>query len=363
LIEEDPELVNQARRALPASVQIVNDVSELHEHHFTQVLLHDTPSARAICAKLRDRSPRARVLRVTADGRVFVERFADVAANVCGTPDTFASTARSALTEQGNTNTESDAEPASGPRLPPIRVGSGPSWAGAVFHVLAHVDLTSLPASIYSKRYVRWAAQQLGQVAHRELGDVARVLAKSVRSHEYAARLQTLAWLFRDTEQALACAERPLTSLLPRDTAVPRWLNAARALGPEAEVLRCSVLLELPQWQRLAPTHPETEALEHHLGELGPIVPELYEHGIEMLPALTGHGRVHAGTIWIGCPCAELGTTPLQLAWQAAHEALVSTLNKSTRNRFTEREVEQRAGESLKTRARNAGLYLREDAS
>ncbi len=358
LLERDAELAEQARRVLPKGVHVVSDASELLGRAFSRVLVHDTWFTNEVLEQLSTRIDGSRELGRPGESHVLGARLEEsrvvhVAADggVLSAERAQLETRKSKPVSMSSTDA-SNANATLHAAVHPLRVGWGPSWAAAVFHVLAHVELGALPSSSYSESYVKWAAHQLGPADERELGSDAQLLAQLIQSHEHAARLQSLAWLFRDAEQALACAERSLSELLPSDTTDPRWLNAARAMGAEAEMLRCAVLLELPHWQRLTRPQPETEELEQHLTELARTVPELREHRIEMLPALTVHGRVHAGQIWIGCPSAELGVSALQVAWQAAHEATVSMLGQQARGKYSERELERRAVATLKARTR-----------
>ncbi len=353
LLELDAELAEQARRVLPKGVHVISDAAELPDRTFARVLVHDTSFTSEVLTQLRTRHDSSRELRRPRESHVQGNRLEESRLVHVAADGRVLSAGRFQVEGQSAKTSSAYASEPDATRLAvvhPLRVSWGPSWAAAVFHVLAHVELGALPSSSYSERYVDWAAHQLGPADERELGSDAQLLAQLVQSHEHAARLQSLAWLFRDAEQALACAERSLSELLPRDTTGPRWLNAARGLGPEAEVLRCAVLLELPHWQRLTRPQPETEELEQHLTELTRAVPELREHRIEMLPALTVHGRVHSGQIWIGCPSAELGVSALQVAWQAAHEATVSMLGRQTGGRYSERELERQAVATLKAR-------------
>src|SRR5215207_3412247 len=57
-------------------------------------------------------------------------------------------------------------------------------YAELFFHVFAHVAATSsLPASVFSRRYVAWSESLLGSASARPLADDARLLATEFPSH------------------------------------------------------------------------------------------------------------------------------------------------------------------------------------
>jgi radical SAM superfamily enzyme YgiQ (UPF0313 family) len=238
-------------------------------------------------------------------------------------------------------------------RLFPLPFAS--DWTRAVFHVLAHVPAGTLPSSCHHPPYVKWAAERLGASSARLLAEDASVLSRCLGSHRDYARLQLLAWLFDSVSQAEACADRELAVLDRAEVARPDLLAALLPLGAVVEVLRGAVLLEARALDTIAdPTLDRTE-LANELHARLSIAPTLGAHRVELVPALGPHGRVLGRTIYVGVPATTFGVDATRVAWQAAHEALVSAVRERHRS-WDERDVERRAVRLLQERARRAGF-------
>lgn len=181
----------------------------------------------------------------------------------------------------------------------------------AVFHVLAHVDCGAIAASCFDPRYVAWARDALGPAEARTLAEDASVLAL-VRDHDAFARLQRLAWIEDATDD------------------------------PFTEVLRAAAELE----------RPLLAGLDHGactFDDALRVAPELAGHEVLLCRALPVRGRVLGRSLVVGAPPIA-GATEAHVGWQAAHEAIVASLEGE------HRDVERRAIARLRSRARAAGL-------
>lgn len=229
-------------------------------------------------------------------------------------------------------------------------------YADLVFHVLAHVE-SAVPASTYDREYVVFAERHLGPAGERSLGADATVLRAVATDHVRYARVQGLAWLFRDPEQAARAARHDLTQLAPRDVTDPALLARLCQAGPEVEVLRCAAELERDPHARLPRPSLDRSELTEALQQVLPAAPRLAEFRLGIVRALGRRGRVHAGEIWIGAPFDDAGPSLAHLAWQAAHEATVAELFARPESRAVpERTVEAMAIVLLGLRAERAGL-------
>jgi len=229
------------------------------------------------------------------------------------------------------------------------------SWPELVMHVLAHVPV-AVPAGLFDPIYVAFAARHAGNAEERELSEDARALAQILTTHADMARVQLLAWLFDDLEQALACAEHDLMVLEATQVARPELLAPLRALEAPVELLRCAALLEEEAMAKLPPVSTDMRALAALFEELAPIAPGLAEHALLPVRALRLRGRVREREIWIGVPSAELGLDAEHVAFIACHEATVHELSALGGD---ERRVETAALALMGERAAAAGLTER----
>lgn len=223
---------------------------------------------------------------------------------------------------------------------PPLSAAS--DWFRVVFHVLAHVDVPAFPSTLYHDAYVRRARHYLGAPSERALGQDVAVLRGLATGHDDYSRLQLLAWLFADTEQAVRCAGRALQELEPSDVTNPHLLPLLQQLGPSAELLFCAALLEANTVQALPQLGFARDELRDEIVRLTQTVPHLARYAITLCDSLTVHGRVVGDRIWIGTPNTELGVTSAQVARQAAHEATVREFARRHPG-APEREIERRA--------------------
>lgn len=232
--------------------------------------------------------------------------------------------------------------PPNGPRLSPAS-----DWLRLVFHVLAHVDVPAFPSTLHHDAYVRRARHYLGAPSERALGQDVGVLRGLARDHDTYSRLQLLAWLFADTEQAVQCAGRALDELSPSDVANPQLLPPLQQQGASAELLFCAALLEANAIQALPQLALARNELQDELEQVTLKVPHLAHYSIVHCDSLTVYGRVLGDRIWIGTPNPDLGVTAAQVARQAAHEATVREFSRRHPN-APEREIERRALEAFR---------------
>jgi hypothetical protein len=228
-------------------------------------------------------------------------------------------------------------------------------WSDLVFHVLAHVSLPNIPASLYSPEYVQYAAATAGPARARPLGDGAAVLAASLRTHANWARLQLVAWLFHDVARAQAAALMDIAELASERRVTAALQRALVPVLPAAEFLRASALLEAPVHAALPAQRWDRAALAAELAHACAIAPRLATTQVYVAPALTVHGRVGHGAIWIGAPAQQLAVSVAHAALQAAHEATVLEVGEADTQRgahLSEREREAVAVVLLAERAR-----------
>jgi hypothetical protein len=227
------------------------------------------------------------------------------------------------------------------------------AWAEAVLHVLAHVRATAhLAASLHDAGYVEAAAKALGPAVERPLAEDARLLGVLLPTFAGLARAQGLAWLFRSTERAAACAGRDLAELSSGDVDAPDLLPHL-AGDPATEILRAAAELELPLLSRLPPIAVDLAALAFALDEVAPAAPLLAGCSVGVARALGVRGRVRGRDVWVG-------PAPIQhTAWQAAHEATVAEVVEASPwddGAGDHDRVERAAVALLAGRARDAGL-------
>lgn len=252
-------------------------------------------------------------------------------------------------TAQRGTDASADHPPALDDHAEPARakawhIQRGPTWASAVFHVLAHVDAGSMPASVHDPRYIEHCAEILGDAAARPLGARVERLAALITSHAQYASLQTLAALFDDASTAL--------DALAHSECFPNAITRYLARGPAAQLLLEAVQAELPHWTQL-PRLQYDPTLNAELERVAELSPWLRRVRIEHLDSLQHHGRLMGQVIWVGTPCRQLGVSAERVALQAAHEALVAELT-AQRDSTPEREIERLALELLHQRRQRA---------
>ncbi|HEY8946019.1 MAG TPA: hypothetical protein VIM73_17245 [Polyangiaceae bacterium] len=230
-------------------------------------------------------------------------------------------------------------------------------FADLVFHVLAHVE-SAVPASVYDPEYVAFAARHLGSADARSLSADVAVLKAAAREHESYARLQGLAWLFGDAEQASRVATRDFSALTEQDVASPAVLRSLAHVEPALlEVLRCAIELERPAHAKLPPLTLDREELGALIHAVGAAAPRLSACRVALVRALGRRGRVLGHEIWVGAPWDGGGPTLAHLSWQAAHEATVLELATDSELSFSsDRALEAFAIVLLGLRARRAGL-------
>src|SRR5690606_32191845 len=150
-----------------------------------------------------------------------------------------------------------------------------PSWAECVFHVLAHVELSGLPSSLFSPWYVRFAEATLGPASRRPLGEDVVALSACLRDHTTLATVQNLAFLWKESEGALTCAATELGELRDVQVTDVRLLASLRAHAGAVELVRCAALLEADACARLPVTRPDAVSFQAALSALVPHAPEL----------------------------------------------------------------------------------------
>ncbi len=202
-------------------------------------------------------------------------------------------------------------------------------WTALVFHVLAHVPASGAPADLFSAEYAQYVADAAGPAASRPLDEGVAALASSVRSHEAWVLLQHVAWLFDGLATAQVTALIDLAALAG---AAGVRMASLRALGPvlpAAELLRASALLEALVHASLPAPAWDRAALAAELARACAIAPRLATSSVHVVPALTFHGRVFGGTVWIGAPVERFRVSVAHAALQAAHEATVLEVNEA----------------------------------
>lgn len=149
------------------------------------------------------------------------------------------------------------------------------------------------------------------------------MIAAAAPTHDALARVQLLAWLWKDVTHAAACSDRTLAELTDPDVDEPAVLRAL-AGSRAAELLRAAAELEadvvagLPRSTSLPPVAP-----------VAPWVAQFRASGVRPLRL---RGRVFRDEILVGVPCASLGPTAEHVAWQTAHEATVAILHRLVPN-------------------------------
>jgi hypothetical protein len=225
-----------------------------------------------------------------------------------------------------------------------------------VFHVLAHVEATAaLPASVFDRAYVAWAARLLGPAADRSLGGDVEVLGRVLPTHDALARAQLLAFAFGDVDALDDVVDRDLDALSSAASTVPALLSAALEVGPALEVLRAACELEADAHASLPPPQLDAARLSIALEEMVPLAPKLAGCVIRPLRALRLRGRVVGEEIWCGIPSDIEGPSVEHVAWQVAHEATVLEVARDAPGPRTHAETEQLALVLLATRAARAG--------
>jgi hypothetical protein len=193
------------------------------------------------------------------------------------------------------------------------------------------------PASLHSPWYVSFAEDLLGPADQRPLGQDVAVLRVLMRDHEALAAVQGLAFLWRDSAEALACSELELAALTAHDVLCPVLLAQLNVRAYALESLRSAALLEAEVYATLPPPRVDTRALDEALVALSRCAPTLASARVTALRPLTRHGRVLGSTIFVGVPGA--GVSLQHVAMQAAHEATVAEV-LSHASALPERQVE-----------------------
>lgn len=224
-------------------------------------------------------------------------------------------------------------------------------FAALVFHVLAHVRLSS-PASCFEPAYVQWCAERLGPATQRELGHDAAVLERVLQTDEAATTVQLLALLFPDGASASAASSRDLLQIREEIRAgVAQAAGVALSfaefqlgllerllpMGAALEVLRMACELERRHLALLPPPSPAANAaLMDALQSLAGVAPLLAAVDVRELRPLWRRGRVvpsygdwRRAEIWVGSACADQGPGLRHVAWQACHEASVVELSRA----------------------------------
>lgn len=231
-------------------------------------------------------------------------------------------------------------------------------FADLVFHVLAHAEATArVPASVFDARYVALSARSVGPAQERTLAEDVQAIARLAPSHAALARIQLVAWLFRDLERASAAAPRALDELGASEVDAPELLPLLRA-DPAAELLRCAAELEREAFERLPPVELDPGALGEALRWTREVAPGLDRGRVACVRSLGVRGRVLGDEIWVGVPSEELGVGVEHLGWQASHEATVREVGDELARRglsLAERGREALAVVLLARRAERAG--------
>jgi hypothetical protein len=194
-----------------------------------------------------------------------------------------------------------------------------PSWAEAVFHVLAHLPAHGLPSSLYAPWYVQFAESELGAATQRLLAEDLAVLGVLLRDHDALLAAQNVAWLWTDREKALLCAERELPILTAADVDDAQVLELAHVRAYAVEDVRSAAVLEAPSVAALSAPTLDAAALVDALTMLSPRAPALAHYSITPLRPLTRYGRTRGRSIFVGVPGA--GVSLEHVAMQAAYEA------------------------------------------
>jgi hypothetical protein len=203
-------------------------------------------------------------------------------------------------------------------------------WAELVFHVLAHVRATAgLAPSAYDPAWIAFVERHRGPSSSRSLAEDSELLGRTAITHGALAELQLLAWLFEDASRAKACTSRTLDQLADADVDDIAVLHLLRA--PErvvaAEILRAGAELEQETYEALPPPDREPLVLDAVIA----IVPWLSRFAIETIRPLRIRGRVRGDRIFVGVPDRALGPSAEHVAFQAAHEATVSEVQRRAR--------------------------------
>lgn len=205
-------------------------------------------------------------------------------------------------------------------RTTPIHVlTTPPSWAEAVFHVLAHLPAHGLPSSLYAPWYVQFAESELGAASQRLLAEDVAVLGALLRDHDALVAAQNIAWLWRESAKALVCAERELPTLTDADVDDAQALEPVHVRAYAVEGLRSAAVLEAPSVAALPVPDLDASALVDALTTLLPCAPALAHFRVAPLRPLTRYGRTRGRSIFVGVPGA--GVSLDHVAMQAAYQA------------------------------------------
>lgn len=193
--------------------------------------------------------------------------------------------------------------------------------------------------------YCAWVAGHLGPVTERPLGEDIALLGPRLQDDPGFASLQALAWVFHSGGSAEAAVDGALGEVRVDDEPARRLALDA---GDAAELLRAAAELEMPLLPSVALDRGPFEA---RLERVIAAAPALEGCSVAITPALPRRGRVLGRRIFVGLP-GIAGAEMEHLAWQAAHEATVTSLP----SHLAYADVERLALGLLRTRARRVGL-------
>ena len=199
-----------------------------------------------------------------------------------------------------------------------------------VFHVLAHAPLRG-PGDVHDRRYVAWASERFAASDQQLLVHDAGLLARLWNDDARYDALHRLCDLHAGLAELLACSERSLAELRPREVADPTLLATLREL-PGAELLHTTLALLAPGFARafaeLGPTLERADAdVRAWIDRLGEHCAGLAQTRVELVWALGLHGRALANRILVGAPAQWNGCTPARQAVLAAHEHTVAQIS------------------------------------
>ena len=230
-----------------------------------------------------------------------------------------------------------------------------------MLHVLAHLEAAGLAASCYNPAWIAWARARLGPVSTRPLAEDLHVLTRTALTHDVLARAQTLAWVFASPAEAGRVVDRVLSELVDGDVTSFDALATASSAGPIVEILRAAAELEAPLLAALddGTWGDALPSVDRALRDVRAAAPSLGSFQVSLARPLGLRGRVHGASIVVGCP--GIGCPDAEhAAWQAAHEATVSTLAACDAHELCARrtflELERDALGTLRSRAEAAGL-------
>lgn len=196
-----------------------------------------------------------------------------------------------------------------------------------VFHTLAHAPLRG-PGDVHDHRYVAWAREHCDAGDQQLLEHDASLLARLWNDDpDRYDLLHRVCELHAGIDGLIACSDRSLAELSPREVADPALLEQLREL-PGAELLHAALALLAPAFVRvfadLQPTLARADAsVRAWIDRLGPHCEGLTRARVELVWPLGLHGRALSSRILVGAPAQWNGCTPARQAVLAAHEHTV----------------------------------------